>query len=70
MGYEANQDAAHDYLVDHYHEMIEYQDIIDFIESIDPSLNLEDLFELQNIINNKLEAKINNKLEAKYNAKN
>ncbi|KKN60475.1 hypothetical protein LCGC14_0531210 [marine sediment metagenome] len=57
MGYEANQDAAHDYLVEHYREMIEYQDIIDFIESIDPSLNHEDLYELQNIINKKLEVK-------------
>ena len=61
MDNEARMDAESDYLAEHYQECIEYQDIIDFIESIDARLNHEDLFELRDIINKKIKEEVGGK---------
>lgn len=51
---EDRMDAAHDYLAEHYRELIEYEDIINFIESI-PQFQSQDLYELRNILNKKIQ---------------
>jgi len=53
---EGRMDDPHDYLAEHYRELIEFEDIINFINDMDDP---HDLFELSELINKKMEEKYN-----------